>query len=293
MSQYKEAIRDSTIRFMYTLNDSSGGQVDPSDGFEAADFRIYKDGGTSQRSSTAGYTVSNTFDTVTGLGLFSIDLSDNTDAGFYEVGSQYDVMLIPDTETVDSQTITAKIGSFLITDGAKFYPDGYVWVDTVNGAAGTTVGTNGTPGNPTDSLADARTICEAMGMRQIRVVPGSSVTAASSFAGYRIVSHGATLNFGSQSFDNAVLATGAVAGSFTGTPRFVVDLGAGSDEPTAAPETGTATLQEILEWVGHFHTAEINQTSSDVVLRDNADSSDLATAAYSNDGTTVVRGKFS
>jgi hypothetical protein len=293
MSQFREAIKDSTVGFFYTLNASAGGAVDPSDAFEAADFRIYKDGGTTERASTSGYTVTNTFDTVTGLGLFEVDLSDNTTAGFFEVGSQYDIMLIPDTETVDGQSVVAKIGTFIITDGSKFYPDGFIYVDTVNGVNGTVIGEHGTMGNPTSTLANARVMAEAMGNRQIRIVPGSSATAASSFANYRIEWLGATLDYGSQSFDSAVLVPGATSGSYTGTPRFVYDIGRTSAEPTGAPSTGTDTILALLEWIAHFHTAEINQTSSGVAVRDNADSSDIATATYSNNGVSVVRGMFS
>lgn len=288
----RDAIRGSTVRIFFTTSDAAGGAIDPSDAFEAADIDIYKDGSATQRSSTAGWTMTSPFDAVTGLHLIEIDLSDNTDAGFYEVGSQYAVVITPD-ETVDGQTVASVLSQFQISDGAEYYPDGWIYVDTNNGTAGTTVGVNGTMGNPTTTLASARTIAEALGIRQIRVVPGSSVTAASSFANYRIDARGSTLAYGSQSFDDAVLAVTTTSGSFTGTPVFVEDAGTISEEPSAVPVLGTATLKEVLEWVAFMHLTEINQTASATVVRDIADTSDIGTAAYSNDGATVVRGAFS
>jgi hypothetical protein len=48
------------------------------------------------------------FDTLTGVHDVDIDLTDNTDAGFYAAGSFYSVVLSPD-ETIDSQTITGVV----------------------------------------------------------------------------------------------------------------------------------------------------------------------------------------
>jgi hypothetical protein len=48
------------------------------------------------------------FDSLTGVHDVDIDLTDNTDAGFYAAGSFYSVVLSPD-ETIDSQTITGVV----------------------------------------------------------------------------------------------------------------------------------------------------------------------------------------
>ena len=78
----------------------------------AGDVEIHKDGGTAQRSSDNGVTVTIDFDSVTGNHLVSIDLSDNSDAGFYANGSRYQVRM--EGTTVDGGTINAWIGSFSI-----------------------------------------------------------------------------------------------------------------------------------------------------------------------------------
>lgn len=71
--------------------------------FAAGDVQIYKNGGTTQRSSSAGITVSTSFDGSTGLQLIVIDLSDNTDAGFYAAGNEYQVAVAD--VTIDGQTV--------------------------------------------------------------------------------------------------------------------------------------------------------------------------------------------
>ena len=203
----------------------------------AGDIDIHKDGGLTQRSSAAGITVSVDFDGITGNHLVAIDLSDNTDAGFYADGSTYQVRM--EGTTVDAGTINAWIGSFSVgrmlrpttagrtldvastgeagvdfsningtldaadigtdaitaakiaTDAVEEIADqvwdevltggthnvansagrrlrqlqeagayaGAIWIDTVNGTAGTTSFENGTDTNPVDTIADANTPC--------------------------------------------------------------------------------------------------------------------------------------
>jgi len=85
-------------------------------GLAVTDVEIYKNGSTTQRSSDAGVALLDTdgidFDGITGLHGFSIDLSDNTDSGFYAVGSWYWVVV--SAITVDSQTVTFLAASFRI-----------------------------------------------------------------------------------------------------------------------------------------------------------------------------------
>lgn len=78
----------------------------------AADVEIHKDGSTTQRASDNGVTVSINFDGVTGNHIISIDLSDNSDDGYYSAGSRYQVRM--EGTTVDGATINAWIGTFSI-----------------------------------------------------------------------------------------------------------------------------------------------------------------------------------
>jgi hypothetical protein len=113
MEHYGQVDASSTLRIFFTTHDTDGAPIAPSSAFEAADVRIYKDGSATQRSSEAGYTMTSPFDTVTGLHLLSVDLSDNTDAGFYAAGSQYSVILVPD-ETVDAFAVVRVLADFRI-----------------------------------------------------------------------------------------------------------------------------------------------------------------------------------
>lgn len=114
MSYIDDFAVDSTVPIHFTTNAANGGKVDPSDPFDLADIRIYKGTSATQRTSTSGWTISSPFDTETGAHALSIDLSDNTDAGFYAAGNDYFVYLIPDTETVDTQSVASIIGHFSI-----------------------------------------------------------------------------------------------------------------------------------------------------------------------------------
>jgi hypothetical protein len=80
--------------------------------FAAADILIYKDGGTTERASTAGFTATTDFDAKTGKHLAIIDLADNTTANFYTAGSEYLVAI--DSVTVDAVTVGAWVARFRI-----------------------------------------------------------------------------------------------------------------------------------------------------------------------------------
>ena len=85
-------------------------------GLAVTDIEIYKDGSMTQRGSDAGYTLLDTdgidLDTITGIHGFSIDLADNTTAGFYAAGSRYYVVV--SAVTIDSQTVNFVAASFVI-----------------------------------------------------------------------------------------------------------------------------------------------------------------------------------
>lgn len=113
LGSYNTSSTRTTVRFAFTTNDGSGGAVAPLSAFEAADLSIYKDGSATQRTSSSGVTMTSPFDSIVGLHHVSIDLTDNTDAGFYAAGSWYMVVLNPD-ETVDGQTVNKVLAYFEI-----------------------------------------------------------------------------------------------------------------------------------------------------------------------------------
>jgi len=103
----------AAVNFKFATRKLGGGRVDQSSAWEAADLRVYKDNGTTERSSTAGFTITGPFDSMTGITHVTIDLADNTDAGFYASGHDYQVVLYPD-ETVDGVTVAEVVAEFSI-----------------------------------------------------------------------------------------------------------------------------------------------------------------------------------
>lgn len=63
---------------------------------------------------------------------------------------------------------------------------GAVWIDTINGAAGTTIGTHGTKSNPVDSLADAVTLATALDLRHVKILGDSAIAITSDLEDYLI-----------------------------------------------------------------------------------------------------------
>jgi hypothetical protein len=90
----------------FSTYNSSGASVTIT-GLAVTDIEIYKNGSVTQRASDAGYVLLDTdgidFDGITGIHGFSVDLGDNTTAGFYAAGSAY--WLVVSAITVDSQTV--------------------------------------------------------------------------------------------------------------------------------------------------------------------------------------------
>ena len=95
-----------TLYVPFGTYDSDGASVTIT-GLATTDIEIYKDGSTTQRSSDNGYSLLDTdgidFDGNTGIHGFSIDLSDDSDAGFYAAGSTY--WIVVSSITVDGQTV--------------------------------------------------------------------------------------------------------------------------------------------------------------------------------------------
>lgn len=76
-------------------------------GLAVTDIEIYKNGSTTQRTSDNGYSLLDTdgvdFDGSVGLHGFSVDTSNNSDAGFWADGSHY--LIWVDAVTVDAKTV--------------------------------------------------------------------------------------------------------------------------------------------------------------------------------------------
>lgn len=102
----------STIRIPFHTSDKDDASAITMTNFAVADILIYKDGSTTERASTAGFTATTDFDAKTGKHVIVIDLADNTTAGFYAAGSEYLVAI--DAVTVDAVVVGAWVARFTI-----------------------------------------------------------------------------------------------------------------------------------------------------------------------------------
>lgn len=115
MSQVYYPVEGDTLPVPFHTFGSSNQSITLT-GLAITDIEIYKDGSTTQRASDNGYTLLDTdgidFDGLTGIHGFSIDLNDNSDAGFYSVGPWYTVVV--SSITVDGQTVSFVAAQFRI-----------------------------------------------------------------------------------------------------------------------------------------------------------------------------------
>ena len=137
----------STIYIPFTTYAGATGASVTCSGLAVTDVEIYKNGSVTQRSSDDGIALLDTdgidFDGITGLHGFSIDLSDDTDASFYAVGSWYWVVV--SAITVDSQTVTFVAAVFRIGPAESLTGHPKVDVGGWLGTAPATPTTNGVP----------------------------------------------------------------------------------------------------------------------------------------------------
>jgi hypothetical protein len=116
---YPEA--GDTLPILFASFDGGTGASITLTGLAVTDIEIYKDGSVTQRASDSGYTLLDTdgidFDSTTGIHGFSIDLSDDDDAGFYAVGSWYHVVV--SSVTIDGQTVNFVAAAFRIVSATR------------------------------------------------------------------------------------------------------------------------------------------------------------------------------
>ena len=65
---------------------------------------------------------------------------------------------------------------YAVVNRSVGYQNGAIWIDTVNGTAGTTAWINGTADNPVDSLADATTLSTALNLTSFHLAVASEIT---------------------------------------------------------------------------------------------------------------------
>ena len=103
------------------------------------------------------------------------------------------------------------------------YAGAAVYIDTVNGTAGTELYVNGTADNPSSNIADALTLASALNFARFSVLPNSSITFAADMSNYAFEGNNYTIAFGGQTITGAYVSGATVSGTFVGTTAILED----------------------------------------------------------------------
>lgn len=249
-----------TIDFMFTTFRPSTGAPFTLGGTPAVS--VYKDNSTTQ--STAGITLTASFDSVTGLNHVRITTS--SDGTFYADGSAFECVIT--TGTVDSVSVVGScIGRFTLRDQACLYPT----------TAGRKLDVSAT-GEAGIDLANVGSSTTTLNLSGTTISTSQQITSVSGSVGSIGTGGISSTSFASGAITNTVIATDAI----------------GSDElaTTAIEEIADGILKRKLDSSGN----ETSTTSSDRtvrnalrILRNKVDASTGATVdVYNESDTTVI-----
>ncbi|GAG80456.1 unnamed protein product, partial [marine sediment metagenome] len=107
--------------------------------------------------------------------------------------------------------------SYSVVTQSVGYANGAVWVDTVNGTAGTTPFVHGTADNAVLTWANALTIAAAVGLERFEIVNGSTITLNANSDNFTFCGHEWTLVLAAQSIANAHISDANVTGVSSGS----------------------------------------------------------------------------
>ncbi len=245
--------------------------------FADTDVHIHKDDDLSQRNNAAGVAIDIDVDGIAGSHFISIDTSDNTVDDFFVAGHDYFVRI--EGTTVDAATINAVVGSFSLGNRAV--------AGWLNGSAIATLASQTSftlsQGSADD---DAYNNCTVVITDQATTVQ-KCVGRISDYAGGTLT---VTLAADPGIF---TMAAGDNVQIFASSALANVDsLNGAMTEATGVPSV-TGTLQAAIEWILALGRNRMTQTSTTTTLRNDADSSDIATSAISDDASTFTRGEWS
>lgn len=199
----------STLYIPFVTYDANGASVTMT-GLAVTDIEIYKNGSVTQRASDNGYALLDTdgidFDGITGLHGFSVDLSDNSDSGFFSVGGFYWVVV--STITVATQTVTHLAATFRIVAAESSAGVPKVDVSHFNGTAGTFA--SGRPEVNTSHIAGSAVSASSaqIGVNLVNIA-GAAVNTSSAQLGVNVVNAGGTA-WGSGAITAAAIASNAI-----------------------------------------------------------------------------------
>lgn len=105
----------SIVHTWVNAYDGNGSSITPTM-TAASNLRVYKDGSSTARTSTSGYTLTVDFNSITGVVYCAIDTSDDTDVGFFAAGHDYTIVIYG--STINSQTVNMVVATFSIANRA-------------------------------------------------------------------------------------------------------------------------------------------------------------------------------
>lgn len=143
--------------------------------------------------------------------LFNIQTSE------FQIGADLVDAIWDEVLTAAAHNVASSSGRRLRTIQEGSYEGGAVWIDTVNGAAGTTDFENGTVENPVSNIADANTLATSLGLVKFVVLPGSTITFAAAQNNQLFTGHNWTLALGGQDVAGTMVAGATVSGIAAGT----------------------------------------------------------------------------
>jgi hypothetical protein len=97
------------------------------------------------------------------------------------------------------------------------YEGGAVWVDTVDGVAGTDLYESGVVNNPVDNLIDARIIADAVGLKAFNILSGSEITLDQEYDGFIFEGIGYTVDLNGQSVSGTHFSRALLSGNDSGS----------------------------------------------------------------------------
>ncbi len=133
------------------------------------------------------------------------------------------------------------------------YANGRIWVDTVNGVAGTEAFVNGVADNPTNLIASAKTLSTSVGVSDFHIINGSTITLAESTVNESYFGDNWTLALNSQDVDEAYFQGPHVSG--VGVSATEVHF--------EGCDVGTASIQR-----GHFDFCSFDATITHTLAGD-------------------------
>ena len=148
--------------------------------------------------------------TYTGI-LFSNHVGTGVNAGEVQIRYEQTGLGVGTTLNIDLLYV-----SYSVVASPVGYANGRIWIDTVNGTAGTTPGVHGVADLPVDSWADALTLSASTGLTNFNLNQGSSITLTSAISYLNLTGLDYLLNLNGQQLDNTTIVGAVVFGTATG-----------------------------------------------------------------------------